>query len=442
MVERLSLAGSRFPYVVFVVAGLTVFFAATACSRSESATSEETTDSQATSSSEATTAEGFAAEDQVENPLSAASGGETLTPVLVSIVGGDTAAVRGSDGRHYAVYELLLTNASSSSADLETVEVLDAADGTEVLKLEGQEMIEDQALLMLDLQPAEDASLEPSESRVLLLTASFESEEDVPDALDNQIEVSAPAYPGATEPSTLSYRAGGSVDLSRRTPPVLSPPLEGEGWVATNGCCEATSIHRKALLTVNGKLFDAQRFAIDWIRVDADGQAVTGDPSEVSNWVGYGAQVMAVADGVVVASLDDLENQTPGSLPDPSTINLKNIDGNYVVVDHGDGLYSFYAHLQPGSVAVEVGDEIRAGDRLGLLGNTGNTSAPHLHFHVIRGPSPVASDGFPYVFDSFLLAGTVDINASDSAPSRAELSPVAHERELPLDNTIVDFPSG
>ena len=382
------------------------------------------------------------AEDQVENLLSAASGGETLTPVLVSLVGDDTAAVRGSDGRYYAVYELLLTNASSSSADLEAVEVLDSADGTEVLRFEGEEMIEDQALLMLDRQPAEDASLEPSESRVLLLTASFESEADAPGALDNQIDVSAPAYPGATEPSTLSYRAGGSVDLSRRTPPVLSPPLEGEGWVAANGCCEPTGIHRNALLTVNGKLFDAQRFAIDWIRVDADGQAVTGDPSEVSNWVGYGAKVMAVADGVVVASLDDLEDQTPGSLPDPSTINLKNVDGNYVVIDHGDGLYSFYAHLQPGSVAVEVGDEVRAGDRLGLLGNTGNTSGPHLHFHIIGGPSPVASDGFPYVFDSFLLAGTVDSDASDSAPSRAELSPVEHERELPLDNTIVDFPSG
>jgi hypothetical protein len=382
------------------------------------------------------------AEDQVENLLSAASGGETLTPVLVSLVGDDTAAVRGSDGRYYAVYELLLTNASSSSADLEAVEVLDSADGTEVLRFEGEEIIEDQALLMLDRQPAEDASLEPSESRVLLLTASFESEEDVPGALDNQVDVSAPAYPGATEPSTLSYRAGGSVDLSRRTPPVLSPPLEGEGWVAANGCCEPTSVHRNALLTVDGKLFDAQRFAIDWIRVDADGQAVTGDPSEVSNWVGYGAKVMAVADGVVVASLDDLEDQTPGSLPDPSTINLKNVDGNYVVIDHGDGLYSFYAHLQPGSVAVEVGDEVRAGDRLGLLGNTGNTSAPHLHFHIIGGASPVASDGFPYVFDSFLLAGTVDSDASDSAPSRAELSPVEHERELPLDNTIADFPSG
>jgi murein DD-endopeptidase MepM/ murein hydrolase activator NlpD len=130
---------------------------------------------------------------------------------------------------------------------------------------------------------------------------------------------------------------------------------------------------------------------------DADGKAVTGDPSEVSNWVGYGAKVMVVADGVVLASLDDLEDQVPGELPDPSTMNLENVDGNYVVIDHGDGLYSFYAHFQSGNVEVEVRDEVQAGDQLGLLGNTGNTSAPHLHFHMVGGPSPIASDGFPYV---------------------------------------------
>ena len=67
---------------------------------------------------------------------------------------------------------------------------------------------------------------------------------------------------------------------------------------------------------------------------------------------------MVVADGVVVASLDDLEDQVPGELPDPSTINLENVDGNYVVIDHGDGLYSFYAHFQSGNVEVEVGDEV------------------------------------------------------------------------------------
>jgi hypothetical protein len=301
----------------------------------------------------------------------------------------------------------------------------------------------------LDAQPAEDASLPPNESRMIYLAVSFDSEEDVPEALDNRIEAMAAAGPGATEPSSVQYGVG-TLELAGRTPPVFSPPLEGEGWLAANGCCGPDGIHRSAVLAVNGSLYDSQRFAIDWMRINEDGQIVVDDPSENENYVDYGAKVMAAADGVVVGMLDELEDNVPGQLPDPNSITLKNVDGNYVVIDHGNGLYSFYAHLQRGSVEVEVGDEVQAGDQLGLLGNTGNSSAPHLHFHVMAGPSPVGSDGLPYVLDSFLLAGVADGSEAQfdaalsegeaSFPSRSELDPVEHEMELPLDNTILNFP--
>ena len=135
-------------------------------------------------------------------------------------------------------------------------------------------------------------------------------------------------------------------------------------------------------------------------------------------------------------------------LPDPATITVKTVDGNHVIIDHGDGFYSFYAHLQPGSVKVEVGDQVQAGDQLGLLGNTGNTSAPHLHFHVMSGPSALGSDGVPYVLDSFELAEGATEAELDAAladgkervPGRAELDPVGRKDELPLDNAIVNFP--
>ena len=157
---------------------------------------------------------------------------------------------------------------------------------------------------------------------------------------------------------------------------------------------------------------------------------------------------MAAAAGVVLAALDGLEDQVPGVMPDQDAMTLDEADGNHVVIDHGDGLYSFYAHLQPGSVAVEVGDRVQTGDQLGLLGNSGASGAPHLHFHVMSSPSPSGSDGFPYVIDSFLLAGTADpdgllgaIQGEAAFPARAELAPVPHELELPLSYVVVDFPS-
>jgi murein DD-endopeptidase MepM/ murein hydrolase activator NlpD len=94
-----------------------------------------------------------------------------------------------------------------------------------------------------------------------------------------------------------------------------------------------------------------------------------------------------------------------------------------------------------------VGDRVSAGDQLGLLGNSGASGAPHLHFHVMSGPSSSGSDGFPYVLDAFELAGTADPDALLGAiqgeavfPPRTDLDPVAHAREMPLSYDVVDFP--
>jgi hypothetical protein len=389
----------------------------------------------------------------VGNTQGAAAQGEqqqqedVLTPVTVSLIGSDSeGAVKGTDGRYHVVYELLLTNARAVPATLKAVEVLDAGDGTTVLRREGDKLVE--LVRTLDQQPAKNALIPPNQSRMVYLTVGFDSEEDIPESLDHRFELKAADGPAATEPSKMSYRAA-SVDLWDREVPVFAPPLEGEGWLAVNGCCGPAGVHRSVVLPVNAKLYDSQRFAIDWMRINADGQLVVGDPSEVENWVDYGAKVMAAADGEVIATLNDLKNNVPGKLPDPNSITIKTVDGNHVIIDHGDGFYSFYAHLQPGSVKVEVGDQVQTGDQLGLLGNTGNSSGPHLHFHVMSGPSALGSDGVPYVLDSFELAGGGTEAELDAAlaegeerfPSRAELDTAGRQDELPLDNAIVNFPS-
>jgi hypothetical protein len=157
------------------------------------------------------------------------------------------------------------------------------------------------------------------------------------------MEAMAGAGPGAAEPSSVEYGVG-MLELAGRTPPTFSPPLEGEGWLAVNGCCGPEGVHRSAVLAVNGVLYDSQRFAIDWMRLNEDGQLVVGDPSKTENYVGYGAKVMATADGVVVGTLDELEDNVPGQLSDPNSITIETVDGNHVIIDHGNGLYSFYAH--------------------------------------------------------------------------------------------------
>jgi murein DD-endopeptidase MepM/ murein hydrolase activator NlpD len=368
--------------------------------------------------------------------------GDDFTPVVGSVVSGDTMALRGSDGRMHVVYELLLSNARAVPATLEQVDVLRAGDEAQVLASLSGERLEE-ALHTLDARPAHDAALPPNESRILFVHLDFASAEDVPAGLVHRLQGRGGASPAAREPSALRYTLA-PVTLSDRRLPVLGPPLGGDGWVAFNGCCSGGGAHRGAILPVNGRLWDAQRFAIDWLKLDDEGRLVTGDLANPESWVGYGAPVLAAASGTVVSAGDGLPDQVPGKLPDPSTITVANVDGNHVVLDHGDGVFTFYAHLRPGSVAVQTGDRVAAGQRLGDLGNTGNSSAPHLHFHVMTGPSPLGSDGIPYEIDRFTWTQQVADVDVDRLLAGGRLvapaaTPVAIERSLPLDQNVVDF---
>ena len=87
---------------------------------------------------------------------------------------------------------------------------------------------------------------------------------------------------------------------------------------------------------------------------------------------------------------------------------METLAGNHIVVDMGDGNFALYAHIKTGTVAVKIGDHVKTGDVLGHLGNTGNSSAPHLHFHVMDGPSPLASRGLPYEIEGFEGQGRLD----------------------------------
>ena len=145
------------------------------------------------------------------------------------------------------------------------------------------------------------------------------------------------------------------------------------------------------------------------------------------------------------STTDGLPEQTPGQYP--ANISLDQADGNSVILDLGEGRYAVYAHMQPGSIRVHRGDKVKRGQVLGLVGNTGNSLAPHLHFHVMDGPLPLASNGLPYEIGSFEVTGsTGGTEAFDEAEEKG--TPVAIDANrsartvhdaLPLDQKIISF---
>ncbi|MCF3170978.1 MULTISPECIES: M23 family metallopeptidase [Streptomyces] len=124
----------------------------------------------------------------------------------------------------------------------------------------------------------------------------------------------------------------------------------------------------------------------------------------------FGAPLLAVADAtVVVATGGQRDHLSRNSLPALAYLMLAEatvrsiagahrIIGNHVILDLGGGTYAVYAHLRRGSLRVRAGDRVRAGQEIGHVGNSGNTTEPHLHFHLMDGPDPDAARGVPFTW--------------------------------------------
>ena len=118
-----------------------------------------------------------------------------------------------------------------------------------------------------------------------------------------------------------------------------------------------------------------------------------------------------------------------------------------MILDIGGGNYALYAHFQPGTIRVKEGERVKRGDVLALVGSSGNSLAPHLHFHVMDGPLSLASNGVPYVVDSFTVtgrsAGTDAFDEAEQRGTRLEVAPVDPAERvtdaMPLDQSVVSF---
>jgi len=225
-----------------------------------------------------------------------------------------------------------------------------------------------------------------------------------------------------------------------RTAPVFASPLAGGPWVAANGPGN-TSGHRRTMIPLDGSTRIAQRFATDWIKLGPDGRAWRGDSSSNANWFGYNEPLYAVGDGLVTAVKDGIVENVPLSPKRAVPINLETVGGNHVIIDLGGGQFAFYAHLVPGSPAVKVGDQVKRGQLIGRLGNSGNSDAPHLHFHLGDANAPLGSEGIPWVFDRFEQLDQIPSLMAALGPGwKGTGTPATRTHELPLENAVVRFP--
>jgi hypothetical protein len=355
-----------------------------------------------------------------------------LTPVAIDVLDRPN-PVRAADDRHHLAYELRIANLSDSDVEIKRIQP----------RAEGRRFgppLEDQALgdrVLLDGGEV-GTTLAAGQGATVFMDVAYRNRAHAPRRLRHRFElaVSDPATGDVREESF----GGVATTVDRREPVELAPPLSGNNWLVGSGCCTRNA-HRSATLAIDGTLYVPERFAIDFVQLDAGDRMFTGPVDKLSSFRYFGSPVRAAAPGRVVRVQDGLPEQVPGELPSGQTI--QTAGGNYAVVRIGRGRYAFYAHLQPNSITVEKGKRVRVGERIGLLGNTGNTDAPHLHFHVMDSPSPLRSSGLPFTFDRFRGQGVVTDRAPlfEGEPAVIDREALAgpHRNRLPRDDQLVEF---
>ncbi|HYW13643.1 MAG TPA: M23 family metallopeptidase [Longimicrobium sp.] len=341
------------------------------------------------------------------------------------------APVRVGDASQLA-YELHLTNFARDSLTLTRVQVLSDADGSTLAVFEGSAL---EGLVGLAGRLSAGANLRVVDAggrSILYFNLADEAAvraRRLRHRIDYEVVVN-----GAREPRWVE---GGATTVDRAALPVLGPPLRGGPWAGIYAP-EMERGHRRVLYAVDGRARIPGRFAIDWFGVDAQGRFTRSGSDTLTDYIGYGAEVLAVADGVVVAARDDVAE--PATTANPPRVSLADATGNYVALDIGGGRFAFYEHLRPG-LRVRAGDRVRKGEVIGAVGFTGSASMPHLHFHVSDANAPLAAEGHPYQLTGFRTVGaypSIDAFGRGEAwrPVTASAGSVP---ALPSPNTVVEF---
>lgn len=236
-----------------------------------------------------------------------------------------------------------------------------------------------------------------------------------------------------------------------RAPVVVRSPVRGR-WVPVNSPADRVPSHGTHEL--------GQTYAIDLVHVPegaGEWRPLRRRPlaSRPETFPSFGREVVAPADGVVVhAGGRQRDHWSRNSWPGFAYLLVEGmifrallsfltlspgrfVVGNAVVLDIGDGVYAVLAHLRRGSVRVRKGDRVRAGDVLGEVGNSGNSSEPHLHFHLMDRPRPGTAAGVPFAF-RYESDGEVRTGVP---AGRRPFVPVVDETvvdETVVDETVVD----
>ena len=188
--------------------------------------------------------------------------------------------------------------------------------------------------------------------------------------------------------------------IRNKTPMIL--PFKEEWSVFWGGDTQEDNYH----VTV-----ESQKGAFDLVIRDEKGQSYKTDGTTNEDYYVFGKDIIAPADGEVVLVVDGVKDNIPGQM------NPVYVPGNTVIIKTANDEYLFFAHFKQHSIVVEQGQQVKQGELLGLCGNSGNSSEPHLHFHIQNIENMVNAIGAKSYFAEIMVNGELK---KDYSPVRGE----------------------
>jgi len=230
---------------------------------------------------------------------------------------------------------------------------------------------------------------------------------------------------------------GGNVTVRKDlSPVVIGSPVKGPGWAIMETTSPVVH-HVTTQITMANVTRVPQRYAQDFILLDiATGLPFSGNETIARDYYGFGKELYAVGNGTVVYVRDGVKDIEITTQKPPKSIDTAL--GNGVVIDLGNKKYACYGHMVNGSVRVKYGDTVTEGQVIGLMGNTGNSDAPHLHFQVITdNPAVLGGEGYPIVYRSFNVTGRFD---EDNITGTFFSESIPQQDRLMENDVVVSFP--
>jgi hypothetical protein len=249
-----------------------------------------------------------------------------------------------------------------------------------------------------------------------------------PALLEYTLVFAVKAAAGAPEPAPVEVKVEVR-PMAFRPVTRLALPLKGRVFVIDGH--DFMAHHRRIdmthpLVVQLGMKHNISRYGMDFVVVDAEGRHFKGDGAGLDDYYVFGRPVLAPAAGVVADCIEGRADNRIGEFGMDydelmRTRDLRLFGGNFVVLDHGAGEFTFFAHLQKGSLAVKPGDRVVAGQELGRVGNSGDSFWPHLHFQVMSG-ARFDCEQLPAVFAAYtLFRGRRSFPVANGTPDTGDL---------------------